>query len=109
LHRLKVITIKNHIPAPPRHAWDPCQPVTVPICLYLHNIVVNYINGLLVIWFIRSKIGVNGGTLNRLLEFVEEVRDNGNAVRTSLVTVELFSWAPELAAVGFVPLCNCVL
>lgn len=39
-----------------------------------------------------------------MLAFVEEVRDNGYAVSTSLVTVELIRHAPELAAVGFIPL-----
>jgi hypothetical protein len=40
---------------------------------------------------------------------VEQVRDEGNAVMTTLVTVELLRWVPELAGVGFVPLCHQVL
>jgi len=35
---------------------------------------------------------------------VEQVRDEGNAVSTTLVTVKLLGQAPKLAAVGFVPL-----
>jgi hypothetical protein len=40
---------------------------------------------------------------------VEQVRDEGNAVSTTLVTVEPLRRAPELAVVGFFPLCHWVL
>jgi len=52
---------------------------------------------------------IDEGILNGLLAFVEQVRDEGNAVTTTLVTVELLRRAPELAAVGFVPLRRRVL
>jgi transposase-like protein len=52
---------------------------------------------------------IDEGILNGLLAFVEQVRDEGNAVTTTLVTVELLRRAPELAVVGFVPLCHQVL
>jgi hypothetical protein len=48
-------------------------------------------------------------TLNGLLLFVEQVRDEGNAVSTTLITVELLRWVPELAEVGFIPLHHWVL
>jgi hypothetical protein len=44
-----------------------------------------------------------------LVDFVEEVRENGNPVNSSVVTVELMRWAVELAVVGFVPLHHRVL
>jgi len=52
----------------------------------------------------RRPFSIDEGTLNGLLAVVEQVRDEGNAVSTTLVTVELLRWASELAAVGFVPL-----
>jgi len=52
---------------------------------------------------------IDEGILNGLVTFVEQVRDDGNAVSNTLFTVELLRWAPELAAVGFVPLCSWLL
>jgi len=43
---------------------------------------------------------INEGTLNGLFTFVEEVRENVNAVSASLVLVELIRQAPELSAVS---------
>jgi hypothetical protein len=41
---------------------------------------------------------IDEGILNGLLEFLEQERDDGNAVSTTLVIVELLRQAPEFAA-----------
>jgi hypothetical protein len=47
--------------------------------------------------------------LNELLPFVERLRKSGNAVSTTIVTVELLQRAPQLLYIEFVPLCYHVL
>jgi hypothetical protein len=47
--------------------------------------------------------------LKELLPFVEWLRESGNVVSTTILTVELLQRSPELLHIGFVPLCHCVL
>jgi transposase-like protein len=60
-------------------------------------------------WHKGRPYTINEGILNGLLAFVEQVRDEDNAVTTTLVTMELLRRAPKLAVVGFVPLRRRVL
>jgi hypothetical protein len=47
--------------------------------------------------------------LNGLLPYMDGLRDSGNTVSTTIITVELLRRLPQLLQVGFVPLHHCVL